>query len=34
MVGSIIKVGSIQKVLVELDRSVKDIYNIKWDDNL
>lgn len=34
MVGSVIKVGSIQKVLIELDRKVKDILNIKYNDNL
>ena len=34
MVGSIIKVGSIQKLMVELDRAVKDIYGIKYPDNI
>ena len=34
MVGSIIKAGAIQKVMVELDRAVKDIYGIKYPDNI
>jgi GNAT superfamily N-acetyltransferase/biotin carboxyl carrier protein len=34
MVGSIIKAGAIQKVIVELDRAVKDIYGIKYPDNI
>lgn len=34
MVGSIIKVGAIQKVLVELDRAVKEMNGIKYEDNL
>ena len=34
MVASIIKVGSIQKILIEMDRKIKDLYGIEWDDNL
>lgn len=34
MVGSILKAGAIQKVMVELDRAVKDIYGIKYPDNI
>lgn len=34
MVTSIMKVGCIQKILVELDRKVKDMFNIKYPDNI
>lgn len=34
MVTSIIKVGAIQKVLIEMDRKIKDLFDIPWDDNL
>ena len=34
MTGSIIKVGILHKILIELDRKVKDIYNIPWNDGL
>ena len=34
MTGSIIKIGILQKILIELDRRIKDIYNIEWNDGL
>ena len=34
MVTSVIKVGAIQKVLIEMDRKIKDLFDIPWDDNL
>lgn len=34
MTGSIIKIGILQKILVELDRKIKDLYNIPWNDGL
>ena len=33
MVSSVLTLGSINKVLIELDRHVKDIMGIKWDPN-
>ena len=34
MVSSVLTLGSINKVLIELDRHVKDIMGVKWDPNL
>lgn len=34
MVSSVLIVGGINKVLIELDRHVKDIMGVKWDPNL
>lgn len=34
MTGSIIKIGILHKILIELDRKIKDIYNIPWNDGL
>ena len=34
MVSSVLVHGAINKVLIELDRKVKDIMGIKWDANL
>lgn len=34
MVTSVLTLGAINKVLVELDRHVKDIMGVKWDPNL
>ena len=34
MVTSVLTLGSINKVLIELDRHVKDIMGVKWDPNL
>ena len=34
IVSSILIQGAINKVIIELDRHVKDIMGIKWDDNL
>ena len=33
MVSSVLTLGSINKVLIELDRHVKDIMGVKWDPN-
>ena len=34
MVTSVLTLGAINKVLIELDRHVKDIMGVKWDPNL
>ena len=34
MVSSVLTLGSINKILIELDRHVKDIMGVKWDPNL
>lgn len=34
MVSSVLIVGGINKVLIELDRHVKDIMGVKWDPNI
>ena len=34
MVTSVLTLGAINKVLIELDRHVKDIMDVKWDPNL
>lgn len=34
MVTSILKIGCLNKILIELDRKVKDIYDIKYPDNI
>ena len=33
MVSSVLTLGSINKILIELDRHVKDIMGVKWDPN-